>query len=301
MGPTMAELARRAALAANHHLEIIAASRFSDPKNRSWLEARGIKTVQADLLRRGDVAALPDSGNVIYLAGLKFGTSQNPAMTWAVNTLAPAHVAERYALARIVALSTGNVYPHVPVASGGSVETDPLSAWGEYASAAIARERLFEYFSLQNTTSVALIRLNYAVELRYGVLVDVARKVWLGEPVDVSNGFLNCLWQGDANELILRSLKLATHPAEAWNLTGKKQLKVREVAENFSKLLDRPLTFIGEETETALLSNVSKLSAKLGEPETPTSAMIEWIAQWVKAGGRFLGKPTRFEVRDGVY
>ena len=301
MGPTLAVLARRAADEAGHRLDVIAVSRFNDVPSRTWLEARGVKTVQADLLKRGDIEILPDSTNVLYLAGVKFGTQQNPSLTWAVNTLAPAHAAARYRSARIVALSTGNVYPLVPVESEGATETTPLTPLGEYANAAIARERIFEYFSRENGTAMALLRLNYAVEFRYGVLVDIARNVWAGETIDVSNGYFNCIWQGDANERILRALTLCRAPAAAWNLTGRGQIKVREVAKKFARLFGRTAKFSGSEAGTALLSNSSRLCAELGAPETSIDAMVGGIAGWVKAGGRFLNKPTHFEVRDGGY
>lgn len=301
MGPTLAVLARRAAAAANHPLEIIAVSRFSNSTARTWLEDRGVKTRAADLLDRAAVQALPDSANVIHLAGLKFGTVQNPSLTWAVNTLAPAHVAERYASARLVALSTGNVYPLVSVNSGGAAESHPLTPEGEYANAAVARERVCEYFSHKNKTPVALLRLTYAVELRYGVLADIAQKVWSGELVDISNGWLHCIWQGDANEMILRAFALATSPAQAWNLTSPQPLHVRTVAETFAQLLDKPARFTGVEGETALLNTSARLCAELGPPATSLDTVMRWIAHWTKTGGRSLGRPTHFEVRNGAY
>ena len=300
MGPTLAVLVRRAAEAAGHPLEVIAVSRFSNKNARQWLEQRGVGTIEADLLDREAVQKLPDSTNVIYLVGLKFGTAQNPSLTWAVNTLAPANVAERYASARIVALSTGNVYPLVPVTSRGAVETDPLTPLGEYANAAVARERIFEYFSRRDGTEIALIRLNYAVELRYGVLVDVARKVCAGEPVDVATGWFNWVWQGDANEMIIHALQLTASPATAWNLTGP-IVRVRDVAEEFARLFGKPAIFRGMETETALLSDASRICAQLGSPPTPLETVIRWIAHWVKSGGASLNKPTHFEVRDGKF
>ena len=212
MGPTLAVLAKRAAQLAGHRLEVVAVSRFSDESSRQWLEFHGVSTVRADLLTREAVQKLPDAADVIYLVGLKFGTGDNPSLTWAVNTLAPANVAERYAQSRWVALSTGNVYPLVSVKRGGAREKDALTPLGEYANAAVARERIFEYFGRKNGTPIALIRLNYAVELRYGVLVDIARKVYAGEAIDVTSGYFNCVWQGDANEIILRALPLASNP-----------------------------------------------------------------------------------------
>ena len=301
MGPTLAVLARRAADAAKHQLEIIAVSRFSNPQARSWLEHQGVSTLNADLLEWSAVEKLPDSPNVIYLVGLKFGTTENPSLTWAINTLAPAHAAARYPSSRIVALSTGNVYPFTPVGSGGAVEKSPLTPAGEYANAAVARERIFEYFSEKNDTPLALMRLTYALELRYGVLVDIARRIWAGEPVDLSNGWFNGIWQGDANEMILRALALADVPARAWNLTSPKPLRVRDVAAQFAALLGRPAQFVGTEADTALLTNASRLCAELGPPATPLEAVMGWIAHWVKNGGRYLNKPTHFEVRDGAY
>jgi len=301
MGPTLARLAQRAAQAAGHPLEIIAVSRFSNDSARASLEQAGVKTLASDLLDRRAVEKLPDAPNVIYLAGMKFGTAQNPALTWAVNTLVPAHVAERYRTSRLVALSTGNVYPFVPVRSGGATEEHPLTPHGEYPNAAVARERTFEYFSLQHGTPVALLRLSYAVELRYGVLADIARNVWAGEPVDVSNGWLNWIWQGDANEIILRALALATSPARAWNLTGPEPLRVRDVAERFGELLGKSVRLTGTEADTALLSNPSRLIAQLGAPATPLDLVVRRVAHWIQVGGRTLNKPTHFEVRDGVY
>lgn len=301
MGPTIAAMARRAADAANHRLEIIAASRFSDVAARSWLEERGVTTLNADLLEADSVRQLPDSANVLYLAGMKFGTAQNPSLTWAINTLAPAHVCERYPSSRIVALSTGNVYPFVPITSGGATESTPLTPLGEYANAAVARERIFDYFSRRNSSPMAILRLNYAVELRYGVLVDIAQKIWSGQEVDLSNGYFNCIWQRDANDLILRSFQLATAPAQSWNLTGVDTLSVRELAQRLAVLLGKPLRTTGSEAQTALLSNTARLVNALGAPATSVDYMVQEIAHWLQSNGRLLNKPTRFEVRDGAY
>ena len=301
MGFTLAALAQRAAAAANSRVEVVAVSRFTDASTRRKFEEHGVRTQSVDLLDRENLRELPDSENMIHLAGLKFGTTENPALTWAVNTLVPAHVAERYASARIVALSTGNVYPYMPSHSGGAKESEPLNPLGEYGRAAVAREAVFQDASMQNGTPVAIIRLNYAVELRYGVLVDIAQKVWADEPVEVSNGWFNCLWQGDACDLILRALPLAASPPTVWNLTGLTTLPVREVALTLGELLDRPVNFQGHECDTALLSDSSKLHSALGSPMTPLINVIRWTADWVKNGGRCLNKPTHFEVRDGRY
>src|SRR5689334_4847603 len=248
MGPTLAVLARRAADAAGHKLEVVAVSRFSDAGSRRWLEERGVKVLGCDLLDGQAVSGLPDAENLIYLVGLKFGTSQNPAATWAMNTLVPARVCERFPRSRIVALSTGNVYPLSEVSRGGSVETDALTPLGEYANAAVARERIFEFHSQRNGTLLTLLRLFYAVELRYGVLADIARKVHAGEPIPLANGSFNCIWQGDANEMILRALALTASPPSVWNLCRPEIFSVRQIAEQLAGLLGRPPVFDGSES-----------------------------------------------------
>lgn len=301
MGPSLAVLCRRAADAAGCKLEVCAASRFSNRGTRSWLEERGVKTVECDLLERDAPRRLPDAENVVYLVGLKFGTSDNPSRTWAMNTLVPAHVAERYPAARIVALSSGNVYPLVPVRSRGSVETDALTPLGEYANACVARERIFEFFSHRNGTRIVLVRLNYAVELRYGVLLDIAQRVHAGQPVDVSTGYLNCIWQGDANEFIVRSLDLAKTPAATLNLTGPTEVSIGKLATRFGELMGRTPRIVGTESDTALLSNPARALALLGQPPTPLERMLRWTAHWVMRDGCTLNKPTHFEVRDGNY
>jgi hypothetical protein len=298
MGPTLAVLAKRAASEAKHPLHVVAVSRFSDPGAKAALESAGIEACEADLLKRDSYTRLPNADNVIYLVGLKFGTAQNPSLTWAVNTLVPAYTVERYSGARIVALSTGNVYPLVPVKSGGATEEHPLTPVGEYANAAVARERLFEYCAAMHRSSVTLLRLNYAVELRYGVLVDIARRIWADEPIDLANGYFNCIWQGDANEIILRSLGI--EPA-AWNLTAPGVIRVRDVATRFSELLAKKARFTNQESDNGLLNNPEKLCRRLGPPPTSLDTMLGWIADWVRRDGRYLGKPTHYEVRDGSY
>jgi nucleoside-diphosphate-sugar epimerase len=286
MGPTLAVLARQAARMAGHKLDVIAVSRFGDAGARRSIEARGVGTISCDLLDARDLSRLPDAENIIYLVGLKFGTAQNPSATWAMNTLVPAHVCERYPRSRIVALSTGNVYPLSEVSRGGSVETDPLTPLGEYPNAAVARERIFEFHSQRNGTPVALLRLFYAVELRYGVIVDIARKVHAGTPIPLANGFFNCIWQADANEMILRALPLASSPPTAWNLCRPDIFSVREIATRLGERLGRPPVFIGTEAATALVANASRLSSALGSPATPMDAVLRWTADWVKRGGR---------------
>lgn len=301
MGPTLAVRAQRAIEQAGANAHVVAVSRFSDPDARSWLDERGVQTIAADSMRQESIHELPDSDSIIYLIGSKFGTSENPSRTWAVNTIAPACAMQRYPGSRFVALSTGNVYPFSPVSVGGSVESDPLQPVGEYAYAAIGRERIFDHYSQTQNTPVAMIRLNYATDLRYGVLTDLATKVASGQPIDLTQGFFNCIWQGDANDLIIRSLPLAQSPPNPINLTSLETFSVRQVAERFAEILGRSVQFTGQESETALLSNASKCGDLLGAPETPMSQVIGWTADWVNSGGRLLGKPTHFEVRDGAF
>jgi hypothetical protein len=301
MGPTLGALARRAADAAGHSLDIIAVSRFTDERARQWLETRGVKTMSCDLLDERVVATLPDAQNLIYLVGLKFGTAQNPSATWAMNTLVPARVVERYPRARMVALSTGNVYPMSAVSRGGALETDALTPLGEYANAAVGRERIFEFCSSRHGAAVALLRLFYALDLRYGVLADIARMVHTGQPIPLANGSFNCIWQGDANEMVLRALALCQAPPATFNLCRPEIFSVREVATRFGELFNRSPNFEGEEAATALLGNAGKVTKALGHPAIPLETMLRWVAEWVKRGGRSLGKPTHFEVRDGSY
>lgn len=301
MGPTLAVLARCAAEQAGHKLDVIAVSRFTDAQSREWLEARGVQTRSCDLLDARAVADLPDSPSILYLVGLKFGTAQNPGATWAMNTIVPARIAERYRNARIVALSTGNVYPLSEVSRGGSVESDPLTPLGEYGNAAIGRERIFEFYSRAQKIPVVQLRLFYAVELRYGVLVDIAHKVWADEPIDLANGYFNCIWQGDANEMVIRSLSLCATPPAVYNLCRPEIFSVRDVATRLGELLNRSPRFQGSEAATALICNAKPLCARLGEPAIKLDQMLSWIAHWVAQGGRNLNRPTHFEVRDGKY
>ncbi len=301
MGPTLAVLARRAADAAGHALDVVAVSRFSDPTARGWLESRGVRTISADLFDRAAVARLPESANVLYLVGLKFGTQQTPSLTWAANTLIPTYVMERYRGARVVSLSSGNVYPLVSIHSSGSVESDPLTPLGEYANSCVGRERIFEYFAQRDGTPVALIRLSYAVDLHYGVLVDIARKVFQRQTVDVTMGHLPYIWQGEANDRILRALALAAVPASPLNLTGDQSLEVRDVALRFGALMGRPVQISGTEADTAYLSDISRLRETLGAPKLSLDTLIRWTAHWVMQGGSLLDKPTHFEVRNGRY
>jgi nucleoside-diphosphate-sugar epimerase len=301
MGPSLAVLARRAAEEAGHKLEVIAVSRFSNPAAKAWLETNAVKTHPADLLRRDSLSELPDSPNIIYLVGLKFGTAQNPSATWAMNTVAPANAAERYAGSRIVALSSGNVYPLTEVEAGGSHEIDSTIPLGEYANATVGRERIFEFYSRQNGTPIALIRLFYAVELRYGVLVDIAQMIASGQPIDSTTGYFNCIWQGDANEMIIRSLGLVESPPSRFNLCLPQVFSLRTVAAELGERMGTAPLFKGAESNSALLGDPAEICRLLGHPATPFAHVLNWTADWVKANRRTLGKPTHFEVRDGIY
>jgi nucleoside-diphosphate-sugar epimerase len=301
MGPTLARMARRALDDARRADRVIAVSRFSTPDAAHALRTAGVETVACDLLDRDAVRALPQAPNVIFLAGQKFGTAGAPALTWALNTLVPAIVAERYTGARIVALSTGNVYPLVPASSAGAREDLPPAPVGEYAASCLGRERLFENWSARTGTPVAIVRLNYAVELRYGVLVDIARKVQRGEPVDVTMGRVNVIWQGDACARILQCLPIASTPPLVLNVTGPESLSVRSIAQGLGTLLGRPPVLTGTEAPDALLSDASASVARFGPPAVSVGQMMAWIADWLARGGRTLDKPTHFEEREGRF
>ena len=301
MGPTLCVLAKRSLEALGIDTPVIAISRFSNSKERQWLEERGVRTHVADLLNPNVYEKLPEAKDIIYLVGLKFGTQQNPELTWAVNTIVPAQVSRRYPGSRMVALSTGNVYPLSPVENGGSVETDALTPVGEYANAAVARERVFGYCSRELDIRLAILRLNYALDLRYGVLVDLASKILKGQPVDVTMGHFNGIWQRDANIAIMRALALADTPHTVWNLTGPQTLSVRSIAQQMADHLGRSCDLKGKESDMALLSNASKLWSALDPSLAPVSDVIQWTADWVRSGGHTYGKPTHFEVRNGSY
>ncbi len=301
MGTSLARLARRAADATGHPRRVAAVSRFSSPEVVQGLEADGIDAITCDLLDPLAVDRLPSFENVLFLAGMKFGASDRPDLTWALNTLVPANVARRFAASRIVVFSTGNVYPLVPPATGGCSESDPIGPVGEYAQSCLGRERVFEHFSRERGTKALLFRLFYAVDLRYGVLVDVARKVFAGEPVDLTVGHANVIWQGDASSYALRSLGLSTSPPRPLNVTGPEVIPVRDVAERFGRRFGRAPIFAGSEGPLALLGNASLCRSLLGEPAVPFDRLMDWVTRWVEAGGRSLGKPTKFERADGRF
>ena len=301
MGPSLTTMIRRAADSIGNRSRVIAVSRFSSDSAARHLEIAGIEIARADLSNRDEIAQLPDAPNVIYMAGQKFGTRDLPSRTWAVNTLVPAMVAERYASSRIVAFSTGNVYPMSPASSGGSRETDMLTPLGEYANSCVGRERVLEHMSRTHGTPLSIIRLNYAVDLRYGVIVDIAHKIMAGEPVRLEMGFVNVIWQGDANAQAIASLAHAASPPFVVNVTGPERLAVRDVATQLGALLGRPVVFEGSPAPDALLSDTSLAQSLFGQPTVSTDTLIGWVADWVGRGGTKLGKETKFEVRDGRY
>lgn len=301
MGPTLARRARRAADEAGVNLRVIAVARFSDPTVRQKLERWGVETLAADLLDEDQLAALPGAPNVIFMAARKFGSTGNEPLTWAMNAYLPARVALRFRNSRIVAFSSGNVYPLVPVVSGGAGETTPPDPVGEYAQSVLGRERMFQYFSGLYGTPVALLRLNYAVELRYGVLLDIGLKVFERRPVDLSMGAVNVIWQGDANSVCLRAFSLCSSPPEILNVTGPETLSVRWIARRFGEHFGVEPLFEGREADTALLNNAAHCHRLFGYPSVSAEQIIEWVAQWIVSGGVILGKPTHFEVRDGKF
>lgn len=301
MGPTLARMAKRAIDALGRHDRVIAASRFSSAKAEQSLRAAGVVTVRCDLLDRGAVAALPDAPNVIFMAGQKFGTRDAPSSTWAMNVVLPSIAAERYADSRIVAFSTGNVYALSPVRGGGSRESDAPAPVGEYAMSCLGRERVFEDAASRRGTPVAIVRLNYAVDLRYGVLVDIASRVMRGEVIDLRMGHVNVIWQGDANDWALRCLAHASVPPFVVNVTGRETLTVRALATRFGELLDRPPVFAGAEASDALLSNATLAHTVFGTPSVSSGTLLEWVAGWLRSGNPLLGKPTHFEERTGAF
>jgi len=298
MGPTLAMMARRA-LDGRHR--VVAVSRFREEGLRDRLEAAGITTIVADLLDPTALARLPDAPNLIFMAGQKFGTQSAPHTTWAMNAIVPARVAERYRGRRTVVFSTGNVYPLTPVGSGGPAEEHAIGPVGEYAMSCLARERIFEHAAVAHGTPVAIMRLNYAIDLRYGVLVDIARRVRAGDPVPVTMGHVNVIWQGDANARALQCLALAASPAAVLNVTGLETISVRWLAERFGERFGRAPCFEGTEQADALLSNASRSAARFGPPTVTLDTMITWVADWLEQGGPLLARPTHFEERSGRF
>ncbi len=301
MGPGMARLARQATELAGVQRRIIGVSRFSDPAMKEDLKTWDVETISADLLNEEDLAALPDAPNIIYLAGQKFGTTGKEPFTWAMNAYLPGRVAERYKDSRIVAFSTGNVYPFKPVTSGGATEDELAEPVGEYGQSCLGRERIFQYFALQHDIPTLIYRLNYAIDLRYGVLLEIAKSVDEGRAVDLTTGFVNVIWQGDANEIAIRALHHCDVPARLLNVTGPETISVKWLAEQFALQLGKEPKFTGESQATALLSNASLAHQLFGYPRVTLRQMIDLTAAWVRQGGKTLNKPTHFQEREGKF
>jgi hypothetical protein len=301
IGPSLAKMASRACENTVVKKRILGVALQIDPEQQNCFSEMGIETIQGDLLDKHFIESLPAFRNIFFLAGMKFGSVDNLPLTWAVNSYLPALVAEHFRDSKIVAFSTGCVYPFVQISSGGSVETDLPVAMGEYAQSCLGRERMFEYGSNKYKTEVILIRLNYSVEMRYGVLIDIAIKVKNDQPVDLTMGYFNVIWQGDMNDFVLRSLEYAQSPSKVLNITGPEILSVREVALEFGKLFGVKPRFINAEAETALLSNSAEAFKLFGRPKVLVSRIIKWTAGWLNDCGKLLGKPTHFEVRNGTY
>jgi len=297
MGPTLCRQAKRADPARR----VIAVARWSEEGLRARMESWGIETLAADLTDRAALAALPDAPNVVFMAARKFGSTGNEALTWAMNVLLPAMVAERWAASRIVFFSTGNVLPLVPVISGGATEDVVPAPVGDYAASCLGRERVFQHAAAARGTRCFGIRLNYAIDLRYGVLADIAAKVLARTPVPLAMGHANVIWQGDANAWTLRALARADATCPILNVTGPETVSIRWVARELARRLGREAAFAGEEAPDALLSNAARAFSAFGYPRLPLGRMLDWVAGWAAQGGRSLGKATKFEVRDGRF
>lgn len=297
MGPTLARMAKRA----DPGRRVIGVARFSEPGLREELQAAGVECIAADLLSRDALAALPDAPNVVFMAGRKFGSTGSEWLTWAMNAHVPALVAERYARSRIVAFSTACVYPFVPVDGPGAPEAMPPTApSGEYANSCVARERMFQHFSQADGTPGRLLRLSYAIDMRYGVLHDVAQKILRREPIDLAMGHANVIWQGEANDWALRALAHCTAPTTALNLSGPR-IAIRDVARALGERLGIAPILTGSEAQTAWLVDCSEAFRLFGAPQVGLDRMLDWTADWVQRGGASLNKPTHYEARDGKY
>jgi nucleoside-diphosphate-sugar epimerase len=301
MGPTLVQRICRAREAADQDWTVYAVSRYSDPKTYQHMEQVGAQPIRADLLDEAALTRLPACPHIIYMTGMKFGTTGQEPLTWAVNSYLPGRIAEQFPESRMMAFSTGNVYPLVPVDSGGSKESDPPAPVGEYAQSCLGRERVFEYFSSEQQTPVCLFRLNYAVEARYGVLLDIAQHVYHQQPLSLDTGYVNVIWQGDANSYAFRALQLCDSPPRRLNVTGPDILAVRDLARQFGEHFGVQPQFIGAEQDTALLSDASACHSALGSPKVPVEEVIDLVASWVKADRPTWHKPTKFEVRSGNF
>jgi len=301
IGPTLAQRLQRALHVAGNTSRVVAVSRFQSSDAQRELAESGVETIACDLLDAQSLGTLPLAENVLFLAGRKFGSAGDPDVTWAMNTVVPAQVAQHFRDSRIVAFSTGNVYPFVFPEQGGCVESDAPAPLGEYAQSCLGRERIFQFYSKKFKTPCLIFRLNYAVDLHYGVLVDIARNVYEGKPVDVSVPVVNVIWQGDANSYAMRSLELCDSPARILNVTGPETIPVLGAANFFARRFQRDLLVKGESKGLALLNNAGACHAALGYPAVPVDELMEAVAIWVESGGASLDKATKFQVTDGKF
>lgn len=301
MGPALATVAKQAVDKAGVNKKIIAISRFREEGVQQQLNDKGIETINADLLNDAELQSLPEAENVLYMAGMKFGTKDNASLTWAMNSYLPGRVAQKYRSSRIVVFSSGNVYPMAPVYHGGVTELQAPEPIGEYAQSVLGRERMFQYFSSIHKTPLLIYRLNFAVDVTYGVLVELASSVIEQREIDLSMGHFNVIWQGDANEIALRSLHHCNVPAKVLNVTGPETISVRWCAEEFGRLLNQKPIFKNEEQSTSYLNNAAESFRLFGYPRITLKQMMELLAAWMTSGGRKLNKPTHFQERKGKY
>jgi nucleoside-diphosphate-sugar epimerase len=301
MGPTLARMAKRASEKAGIRRRVIGVSRFSSRECEEQLQAWGVETIRCDLLDRKSLFELPEAANIIYMAGMKFGCTGQESLTWAMNSFLPGLVCERYPDSTIAAFSTGNVYGLCPVSKKGSRESDPLNPLGEYAMSCLGRERIFEHFSRASKMNITILRLNYASEMRYGVLLDVAKRVYAEQAVPLSIGYLNAIWQGDASAMSLQALGHASTPSFVINIAGPELLSVRSIAEEFGALFQKPVHFEGVESDDALLSDAGRAFDLFGHPRISAAQVIRWIADWIARGQATSTKPTHFEERAGRF
>lgn len=303
MGPSLARMIRRGSDAAGVKRRVIGVSRFAGGVSplQKQLNGWGIETLACDLLDQAALDRLPDAPNIVYMTGMKFGSTGQQALTWAMNSYLPGMICHRYRRSRIVAFSSGNIYAMTPVVSGGATEDGETAPIGEYGMSVLGRERIFEHFSRTMNIPMAIIRLNYAVEMRYGVLADLATKVWRGEPIDLSMGALNAIWQADANAHSIQAFDHVSSPPRVLNVTGPETLSVRSLCTLMARAMGREPTFTGTESATALLNNAQLSHRLFGYPRVPISQVIDWTADWVRRGGPSLDKPTHFETRDGKF
>jgi nucleoside-diphosphate-sugar epimerase len=301
MGPSLARLAMNTIREGGLNKRVIGVSRFSNQEARRELEEFGVETISCELLDNESLFSLPDAANVIYMAGNKFGTTGNEHFTWAMNTYLPGRVAEKFKDSRIVVFSSGNIYPFKPVSSGGASESVAPEPLGEYAQSTLGRERIFEYHSHKNGTPMAMYRLNYAIDMRYGVLLELAKAIQENRSIDLTMGFANVIWQGDANAMALRSLNHCSSPPTLINITGPETVSIRWAATEIAKRLGKEALFEGTESETALLNNASKSHQLFGYPRVSLLQMIDWTAEWVLQGGATWNKPTHFQERKGNF